>query len=256
MAKKLIIANWKMNPDSPGRAVRLAREIEKGLIGIKNAEIVIAPPYLFLKDVSQVLKRAKLGAQNMHWQDIGPYTGEVSWHQLKHLHVTHVIVGHYERRIHLGETNEMINKKVKAALRAGLIPVLAIGEQKRMPEDAMRLVLLRQLSRGLSGVSANDFKNGVIAYEPVWAIGTGLAATPQHARKALGMIQEILGRIWKTKKVSTPILYGGSVNSKNAYSFLSPKGGAMHGMLVGGASLKPKEFIKIVQSAANLEKNI
>ncbi len=250
--KKVIIANWKMNPDSTGRAVRLAKEIERGTRGVKNVSVVIAPPYPFLESVDKVLKKTKLGAQNLFWEDVGPYTGEVSWHQLKHLRITYVIIGHSERRICFGETDGMINKKVRAALKAGLRPVLAVGEQKKMPNKKMRGALSRQLSRDLAGVSLAAFRKGVIAYEPVWAIGTGLAATPKHAKYALVMIREILAHLWKVKRVSTPILYGGSVNARNAGPFVSKKGGGMDGMLVGGASLQPKEFIGIVRGAASV----
>ncbi|MBI2640089.1 MAG: triose-phosphate isomerase [Candidatus Sungbacteria bacterium] len=248
--KKTIIANWKMNPVSLDQALHLAGEIEKRTTGIKNAEVVIAPPYPFLKDIGRVLKKTKLGAQNMHWEEAGPYTGEVSWRQLKHFRVTHVIIGHSERRIHMGETDEMINKKIKAALKANLIPILAVGEQKKLSENAMRLVLSRQLSRGLAGITAHDFKKGAIAYEPVWAIGTGRAATPKHAGIALRMIQKILAGLWKTKKVTMPILYGGSVNSKNAADFISPTMGGMQGLLVGSASLNATEFTGIIKSSS------
>ena len=250
MPKKLIIANWKMNPDSMGRAVRLAKEIERGTRGVKNVSLAIAPPYPFLESVGKALKKTKLGAQNIFWEDARPYTGEVSGRQLKHLGITYVIIGHSERRIYFGETDVMINKKVRAALKAGLRPVLAVGERKKMPNKKMRGVLSRQLIKNLEGVSVKSFRKGVIAYEPVWAIGTGRAATPKHAKYALGMIQEILAHFWKVKKVSTPILYGGSVNARNAAAFISKNGGGMDGMLVGSASLKPKDFIEIVRSSA------
>lgn len=246
--KKLIIANWKMNPASLKAAIKLANETEKGLRGIKNVEIVIAPPFPFLAPVNKILKQSKLGAQDFFWKETGPATGEVSGDQLKHLRVSHVIIGHSERRA-LGETDEMINKKIKAALKAGLVPILAVGERKKMSSSKIRRVLSRQLSKGLHSVSAKAFENGVIAYEPVWAIGTGLATTPEHAKTALAMIKEILSRLWKIKKIKTRIIYGGSVNAKNAAAFISPQGGAMDGMLVGGMSLHPREFINIVRTA-------
>lgn len=238
-----------MNPASLKAAIKLANETEKGLRGIKNVEIVIAPPFPFLAPVNKILKQSKLGAQDFFWKETGPATGEVSGDQLKHLRVSHVIIGHSERRA-LGETDEMINKKIKAALKAGLVPILAVGERKKMSSSKIRRVLSRQLSKGLHSVSAKAFENGVIAYEPVWAIGTGLAATPKHAKQALTIIQEILNRLWRTRNVKTQIIYGGSVNAKNAAPFVSNKGGAMNGMLVGGASLKPKEFINTVRVAA------
>ncbi|MFY9461793.1 MAG: triose-phosphate isomerase [Candidatus Sungiibacteriota bacterium] len=245
--KLLVIANWKMNPSSPAEAVILARKIEKGVPRIPDMEIVIAPPFPFLMPVASALKKSKLGAQDMFWEKEGARTGEVSPLMLKNLCVEYCIIGHSERRA-LGETDEMLNKKIKAALSGRIIPVLAIGEKKRMPEAKMRRVLETQLKKDLNGVSKIAFKNGVIAYEPVWAIGTGLSATPEHAHKALNIIREMLKHLWKTKNISTRILYGGSVNAKNAGPFASKKGGGMNGMLVGGASLKAKEFVGIVRS--------
>lgn len=247
--KSLIIANWKMNPDSPGRALLLAKKIERR-ISVRRAEVVIAPPFPFLKDVGRALKKAKLGAQDMHWADLGPYTGEVSWHQLRHLRVQYVIIGHSERRWKLGETDAEINKKVHAALKTGLIPVLAVGERKKMSDAAMRATLEKQLALDLKGISQKQFGGGVIAYEPVWAIGTGDSATPMHAQKALEMITAILKKLWRTKTIKTRILYGGSVNAKNARDYITKNGGAMHGLLVGGSSLNPKEFLGIVKTTA------
>ena len=250
MPKKLLIANWKMNPSSPAEAVILARKIERGIPRTLNAEVVIAPPFPFLLPVSRILKKTRLGAQDMFWEKEGARTGEVSYMMLKNLCVSYCIIGHSERRA-LGETDEQINKKIKAALQGQIIPVLAIGERKRLPKTKLRRILETQLRKDLNGVSKVVFKNGVIAYEPVWAIGTGLSATPEYARKALSVIRETLKRVWKTKNISTRILYGGSVNTKNAAQFISKKGGGMNGMLVGGASLNTKEFSGIIKSAIN-----
>jgi triosephosphate isomerase len=214
--------------------------------------VVIAPPFPFLQAVAGVLRKSKLGAQDLFWEEKGARTGEVSPVMLKNLCVAYCIIGHSERRA-LGETDEMINKKIKAALKNRIVPVLAIGEKKRMPEAKMRRVIETQLKKNLNGISKVAFQNGVIAYEPVWAIGTGLSATPEHARKALSIIQETLRRLWKTKNIPTRILYGGSVNAKNAAPFISKSGGGMQGMLVGGASLNPKEFIGIIKSATLAE---
>ncbi len=249
LMKKLIIANWKMNPATLQEAVILARKIEKDIPKTPNVEVVIAPPFPFLVPVAGALKKSKLGAQNMFWEKEGARTGEISYMMLKNLCVSYCIIGHSERRA-LGETDGEINKKIKAALKSRIVPVLAIGEKKRMPESSMRRVLETQLKKDLSGISKISFKNGVIAYEPVWAIGTGLSATPWHAHKALGIIRETLKRLWKTKHVPTRILYGGSVNAKNAGPFVSTKGGGMDGMLVGGASLNAKEFIGIIRAVA------
>ncbi|MDO8561103.1 MAG: triose-phosphate isomerase [bacterium] len=254
MSKKiLIIANWKMNPSSLAKAVLLAQKIEKSAKYAPNAEIVVAPPFPFLVPIAKVLRKAKLGAQDLFWEERGAYTGEISADMLRDDCVSYCIIGHSERRA-LGETDKQINKKIKTALKNRIIPVLAIGEKKRMPEIKIRRILETQLKKDLNGISKIAFKNGVIAYEPVWAIGTGLSATPEHARIALAAIQEILKRLWKTTNTSTRILYGGSVNAKNAAPFVSSNGGGMDGMLVGGASLHPIEFVKIVKSAAKLEK--
>lgn len=250
MYKKIIIANWKMNPDAPGRAVRLAREIERGINQIKNIEVVVAPPHPFLMEVGKILRKAKLGAQNMHWANVGPYTGEVSWHQLKHCGAKYVIVGHSERRIHLGETDTLINKKIRAAVTSGLVPVLAVGEQKRTTDKKMRMILAGQIVKDLAGISRNAFGKGIIAYEPVWAIGTGKTATPKHAKIALESIKEILRKLWNTKSVSLPVLYGGSVDAKNAATFVAKSGGGMDGLLVGSAGLHPNEFVAIIKKAA------
>lgn len=250
MPKKLIIANWKMNPRRAVEAVRLAKKIEESVHGIHTIEMVIAPPFPFIMPVARTLKKVKLGAQNMFWEKEGARTGEVSAGMLKNLCVSYCIMGHSERRT-LGETDQQINKKIKAALKSRLIPVLAIGEKKQVPEPSMRRMLETQLKEDLSGISKIAFKNGVIAYEPVWAIGTGLSAAPEHARKALGIIRKTLGRLWKTEKVSTRIIYGGSVNAKNALPFVSSRRGGMDGILIGKTSLEPVEFIEIVKAAAN-----
>ena len=246
--KLLIIANWKMNPSRASEAILLAKKIEKGIPRTPNAEVVIAPPFPFLVQVASVLKKSKLGVQDVFWEKEGARTGEVSTGMLKDLCVNYCIIGHSERRA-LGETDEQINKKIKAVLKSRIMPALAVGEKKRMPEAKMRRVLETQLKKDLNGISKVAFKNGIIAYEPVWAIGIGLSATPEHARKALGVIRKTLQHLWKTERIPTRILYGGSVNAKNAATFLSKKGGGMDGMLVGGASLNAKEFVGIVRAA-------
>lgn len=248
MKKLLIIANWKMNPDSPSRALLLAKKIDQGVRNTQT-EVVIAPPFPFLFEIGRALKKAKLGAQDMHWANLGAYTGEVSWHQLRHLRIAYVIIGHSERRWKMGETDTEINKKVRVALKTNLTPILAIGERRKMNDRAMRTVLKKQLTLGLKGISQKRFKNGVIAYEPVWAIGTGNSASPAHAASALHAITEILKNLWHTKAITTRILYGGSVNAKNARDYITENGGAMHGLLVGGASLNPKEFLGIIKNS-------
>ena len=238
-----------MNPDAPGRALVLAKKIENSLKKT-TIDVVIAPPFPFLALINPFLKKLKLGAQDVFWEDIGPYTGEVSWHQLKHLRVSHVIIGHAERRIYLGETDAMINKKISAVTKAGLISLFAVGEKEKTDFEKRKYYIDEQVRAGLKGISQNDFKKGVIVYEPVWAIGTGNNATPEDARVASNIIRDTLKKLWHQETVTTPILYGGSVNAKNALSFIHPEKGNMDGLLVGGASIDPKGFVAIIESAS------
>lgn len=250
MPKKLIIANWKSNPDSPGRAIVLAKKTE--LIAKKNktAEIVIAPPTPFLMSVGLNIKYAKLGAQDVFWEDVGPYTGETSWRELKKLKVSYVIVGHSERRRLLHETDEMINKKVLACLKNDLKVVLCVGEPKSVRGQGMGAVkkfIAGQLKKDLKGVklSVVSRKSLVIAYEPIWAIGSGKPDRPKDTIEVIKFIKNILTT--RFQLLDSRVLYGGSVNQKNARSFLSQK--EIDGALVGGASLKPAEFKKIIAAA-------
>lgn len=253
MRKPLIIANWKANPDSPGRALLLAQKIERGISSIRNSEVVIAPPFPFIPLVGGVLKRVKLGAQDAFWAD-GPYTGEVSGRQLKNIGVQYVIIGHSERRIHLGETDELINKKVRALLEHGMSPVLCIGERERS-EVAIPAIVGEQLKKALEEVRKSHLKNLVVAYEPIWAISTMPGArpdTPDNAFRAMVYIRKIIAGLYGSKAAGVVrIIYGGSVNDKNIVSFL--RDGKMEGALVGGASLRPDEFISIMKKAAKVK---
>lgn len=247
MSKYLIIANWKSNPDSPGRAVLLARKIERGILKYRNIEIVIAPPYPFLAPIAGVLRKAKLGSQNMFWEDIGPFTGEVSWHQLQHLRVLYVIIGHSERKLYLCETDEMINKKIRAALSHGLQPILCVGEEERSGRE-IPPVVAEQLKNALKGVKKSRLKDLTVAYEPIWAISTrpgARADTPDSAFRAMLFVRKTLSNLYGQKAArDVRVIYGGSVNSQNIGAFLTE--GRMQGALVGGASLDPTEFAKIV----------
>lgn len=252
MHKPLIIANWKMNPATFAEAVLLARKIERGLAGIRGVEVVIAPPFPFLMEVGRVLKKSKLGSQDIFWADIGPYTGEVSWRQLKEVGAEYAIIGHSERKLHIGENDEMINKKVRAALEHGVSPVLCIGERERAGNDIPGTVG-EQLKNALRGVKKSFLKGLIVAYEPVWAISTMPGArpdTPDNAFRALVYIRKTITRLYgRTAGETVRIIYGGSVKAGNIASFL--REGKMEGALVGGASLDPKEFVKIVRIAAS-----
>ncbi len=225
--KPLIIANWKMNPSTPA-------EVKKLFKGLKELDAVICPPFCFLEaKIRPSGAKFKLGAQNCHWEEQGAFTGEISPKMLRGLGVEYVIIGHSERRIHFRETDEMINKKLKAALRFNLIPVLCIGEKEG--EDA-QTVVEKQLEADLKEIFEDNLKKIILAYEPVWAIGTGNFCDPQKAEKVLNFIKG---------KMTNKVLYGGSVNSKISKSYLEV---GFDGLLVGGASLNIEEFTGIMKN--------
>ena len=255
--KKLVVANWKENPESERDAVSLAKRIEKGISKSGKNEVVIAPPFPFLSAVEKVFKRVKLCAQNVFWENKGAYTGEVSPTMLKNSGVEYVIIGHSERR-RLGETDEMLNKKVKASLKAGLKVILCVGEHERKRDLGFRIYELRkaqnyvkwQLEKDLKNIPKSKFLNHkslIVAYEPVWAISTNKnsnADTPENALEMIKFIKKFCYSQFAIRNL--PVLYGGSVTSQNAKSFLQYK--EIDGALVGGASLKAEEFGKIVKS--------
>lgn len=248
MEKKIIIANWKMNPDSAGRAERIAREIYAGISGIKNVEVVIAPSFVHLSNLKSEIGNLKLGAQDSFWEDVGSHTGEVSWHQLKHSRVQYVILGHSEKRA-FGENDEEINKKIKAVLSSGMKAVLCVGEKEKSKETAFPQIIQEELKRGLKNIKKNFLKNLIIVYEPVWAISTNKNAKADSPKNVFEMSilirKEILKLFGKNTAFSTPILYGGSVNEKNAADFV--KLGKVDGLLVGSLSLNAKKFTQIVR---------
>lgn len=262
---KLIIANWKMNPKTEGEALALAKASDMG-------GLVIVPPFIFMEGVRSVLKNAELGAPDVFWEGSGPYTGEVSAEELKSLGVKYVIVGHSERRA-LGETDRQVAQKVHVVLENGMTPVLCVGESAaERAASQTEEVIERQLRLGLSLISnrrplggaqgkpATSKMDGVvslpiihvalplslvIAYEPLWAIGTGTPNTPQDTIKMVQYIHRILAAL--NLSLVARVLYGGSVDSANAESFLKEK--EIDGALVGGASLKPDQIKKIVAIA-------
>lgn len=242
-----------MNPKSPREAVRLARAVGHGLKNIRNVEVVLVPPFVFLSHVSSSMLRAsrfKLGAQDCFYVKTGAYTGEISPLQLKALGVTLVIVGHSERRA-LGESDDVVRKKAKASLEAGLRPVLCVGEKEREREVAFPKIIREELRDGLKKIKKSLLKNLVIAYEPIWAIGTGRADTSESVYEMSILIRRELYRmLGKRIAAKIPILYGGSVDERNAADFV--KRGVVDGLLVGGASLNSKKFAKIVKELADI----
>ncbi|MBI4094846.1 MAG: triose-phosphate isomerase [Candidatus Liptonbacteria bacterium] len=241
---KLLVANWKLNPIRETEAVRLARASDaKG--------VVICPPFPFLKAVGKILRRAKLGAQDMFWTEQGAYTGEVSPQMLKKAGVEYVIVGHSERRRWLHETDEMIGKKVVAALKAGLSVVLCVGEPisvRRKGLAAAKRFAGTQLRKDLGGVShlTSHISHLVITYEPLWAIGTGRADNPRDSAAMAHFIKKMCASRFALRDLQ--VLYGGSVTSKNIRRIFEYN--EIAGALVGGASLNAAEFRKIIAAAS------
>ncbi len=249
MRTPMIAGNWKMNT-TLAEASALVREMRERLERIEGVEKVLCPPFISLALVQELLHSSsiKLGAQNMHFEEKGAYTGEISPSMLSGI-CEFVILGHSERRQYFGETDEIVNRKVRAALKAGLTPILCLGERLE-EKDAGKTeeVVTRQVKGALKGIEAPD--GLVIAYEPVWAIGTGRAATGAGANATIGVIRNTVARLYTQKMArGMRILYGGSVTSSNIGEFMAQP--EIDGALVGGASLKAGEFVSIVgQSAA------
>jgi len=253
--KKLVIGNWKCNPDSFAEAVRNFRLLSKGIKGssLKKAEVAICPPFAFLAGIFPKKEgRIKAGAQNCFWQERGAFTGEVSALMLKSLRCKYVILGHSERRAFFSETDGMVNKKVKTALAAGLIPVICVGEtMNQRKEGITKQVLEEKIKEVTKGVKRKEAEKVVLAYEPVWAVGTGNACPVQEAQSMCLLLRRIFEKIYgKKASAKVDILYGGSVGAENAQDYVKEAG--FSGLLVGGASLKPAEFIKIVDAVSRV----
>ena len=237
---KIIIANWKMNPQKQQEASLLGSRIEQGLLGVnrRNVETVICPPFVFLGAVKVALHFAKLGAQNVSRESGGAFTGDISAKQLKEFGAEYVIIGHSETRRLGCADDEIVNRKIEQALSQDLKPILCVGYGTKNTHNdvAIKNIVRRQIAKGLAGIKASKI---VIAYEPVWAIsrglGTGKAATPQHAASVISYI--------KKQVPKARVIYGGSVNAKNAAAFAELK--IIDGGLVGGASLVASEFLSL-----------
>jgi triosephosphate isomerase len=247
----LIAGNWKMNT-TVNEAVRLVKEMLPGLDAVDNIEKLVCPPFISLTSVRDILKgtSVKLGAQNLHYMEKGAYTGEISPLMLAGI-CEYVIIGHSERRHYFGDTNEIVNKKVQAALNAGLKPVLCVGESLEENEAGKtEEVVTGQLKQSLDGIEYPG--SFVIAYEPVWAIGTGKAATGTQANDTISLVRHTVSDLWSVGAGDDiRILYGGSVTAANTTEFLSQPD--IDGALVGGASLKPDEFVSISRQTAGLQ---
>jgi triosephosphate isomerase len=244
---KLIAANWKMYK-TPAEAQAFVRDFLPLIAGHTRDEVTLCAPFVCLAALVEAVKGTSLGvgAQNMYWEKEGAYTGEISAGMLSATGCTHVILGHSERRQYFGETDEIVNRKLEVALEAGLTPIACVGEvleerEAGLTEDVLR----RQCSLAFRGISAKKAAKLVVAYEPVWAIGTGKTATPKMAADAHGVIRHEAGESFgKEFAAGLRILYGGSVKPENAKALMSEE--EIDGALVGGASLDPKSFAAIV----------
>lgn len=258
MKKMLIAGNWKMNTNL-FEAQKLAEYVLGGVKNMPkvNIEILMCPPYTNLQSVRDIVENSAiyLGAQNCHYEPKGAYTGEISLRMLKQLDVSYVIVGHSERRQYFGETDEIINKKVKAVLEYDLTPILCIGETLQEREaDKTFDVLKTQLDIGLDGISKESYDRIVIAYEPVWAIGTGVSASSEQAQEAHKWIRNYLENYFQEKAADIIILYGGSMKPSNCQELLSQED--INGGLIGGASLDPESFFEIIQKAQKIVESL
>ncbi|MBM4034350.1 MAG: triose-phosphate isomerase [Planctomycetes bacterium] len=249
MRRLLLAGNWKMHLDLRG-AIQLAAGLRRELADVADRDVVLFPPFPFLADVADAVEGSSIevGAQNLHPEPQGAFTGEVSGAILASVGCRWAIVGHSERRDLFGEKDAFLNKKLRAALAAGLKPILCVGEHLE-ERDAGRAesVVAEQVRGCLDGFGAEDMERVTIAYEPVWAIGTGRTATPQQANEMHGVVRALIGERFGSGVASaTRILYGGSVKPSNAKALLAEQ--EIDGALVGGASLKVEDFVQIVRA--------
>jgi triosephosphate isomerase len=253
MSKFLIAGNWKMNTNA-FEAEKLSGYVAGYLKeNPARCEVLMCPPFTSIASVGETVKGShiKLGAQNCYHEQKGAFTGEISINMLRYIDVTYIIIGHSERRKIFGETDELINKKIKAVLDAELTPVFCIGEtiDERNAGKTYE-VIEKQITSGLNGIPAEKIAKCVIAYEPVWAIGTGISATPEQAGEAHTNIRSFLKDKYGEEVSAIKLLYGGSMNEKNCRELLSLKD--VDGGLIGGASIKGDSFIEIIRSADEL----
>ena len=255
MGCKLIVGNWKMNLELDS-SLALIERINSGLGGSSESEVVICPPHIYLMAIGEHIAPTPigLGAQNMYYEPAGAFTGEVSASMLRDAGCKYVILGHSERRHVMGEDDVLIGKKVHAALAASLVPILCVGELlEQRKASHTETVVGEQLKLGLHGVTQQQFENLVIAYEPVWAIGTGINATPEQAQQVHAYIRGQLASTYGSGPAAgVRILYGGSVKASNAIDLIAQSD--VDGVLVGGASLKADEFLGIINAAAPVAK--
>lgn len=249
MRKKIVAGNWKMNKNT-AEALDLANGLKALVAGVNGVEVVICPPFTLLSEVNKVVAgtNVKLGAQNMHTEEKGAFTGEISPLMLKDVGVEYVILGHSERREYFKETNEFINKKVKTALKYAITPILCVGEKLEEREaGTTEKVVEDHIVGGFKDLTKEEAAKVVVAYEPVWAIGTGKTATPEQAQEVHAFIRKLLVKLYdKETAENITIQYGGSMNDANAKELMAKAD--IDGGLIGGASLIAEKFAVVVKS--------
>lgn len=250
MRKKIIAGNWKLNNDI-NESQKLVSGIISGLGSDDRCEVILCPSFTSLSEVNSLIKntRIKLGAQNMFYEDSGAFTGEISASMLKSVGCEYVILGHSERRTIFGETDETINMKIRKAINSGLKVIFCIGETLSQRENGTTNDIVKsQILKGLNGITKEEMKSIIIAYEPIWAIGTGRTATPAQAQEVHAFIRELILEMYSEKVADELVIqYGGSVKPDNARELLSQTD--IDGALVGGACLKADSFLRIIVSA-------
>jgi triosephosphate isomerase len=251
MRKPFIAGNWKMNTDSAS-AVALAAGLAKELSSVDTVDVAVCPPFVYLQSVAAALSASNvaLGSQNIYFEEKGAFTGEISCAMLKDTSCAYAIIGHSERRHVMGETDAMINKKISAAISGGLLPIFCVGE---LLEDRQggttNEVVASQIKNGLEGICAESVQAVTVAYEPVWAIGTGLTATPEQAQEVHAMIRGLLAELYGNEIAQAiRIQYGGSAKPSNTAELMAQPD--VDGLLVGGASLKVEDFAAMVKTIA------
>ncbi len=251
MRKPILAGNWKMNMTA-AQGMELVQAMQQELLAIEGVERVVCPPFLAIPDVSRLVKGTaiKVGAQDLFWEESGAYTGEVSPGMVREF-CDYVIIGHSERRQYFGETDETVNRKIKAALAHDLIPIVCVGESLELRQQGKTESWVeKQVRAALAGLTADQVAGMIIAYEPIWAIGTGLAATAKDAERVIGgVIRATIADMFSPATAdATRIQYGGSVKPGNAFELMSQPN--IDGGLVGGASLKAADFVEIVRLTA------
>lgn len=254
MRKPFLAGNWKMNTNG-AESLDLISCIVRTLDDITAVDIAVCPPFVYLQSVAKALSSSNvsLGAQNVYFKDKGAFTGETSCEMLKDVCCTYVIIGHSERRHVMGETDELINQKINAAINSGLLPIFCVGEllEQRQAQQTQQ-VITEQIEKGLAGVSAEKIEAVTIAYEPVWAIGTGVTATAKQAQEVHEMIRTLISKMYDEKIAnSIRIQYGGSAKPSNTVELMRCPD--VDGLLIGGASLKPNDFAAMVRTTAEMK---